>query len=146
MTLKRSIKPMKRTKLKTKTCLKKKSKQKISVIQRHLWELCKQVTRKNHGNTCYTCPATGLIGSNWHTGHLFPKASVGAFLKYDLRILRPQCYNCNINLGGRGADFYLKLLSEIGEEKMAQLQKDRQVIVKAEEHYLKLIDEYQKLV
>ena len=126
--------------------LRKKGKQKISVIQRHLWEQCKQITRKVHGNSCFTCGQSGLMGSNWHTGHLWAKASLGAYLKYDLRVLRPQCYNCNINRGGMGADFYRNMLKEIGEENMEQLEKDRQVTVNAMTHYLKLLEEYQKLV
>jgi hypothetical protein len=128
------------------TPLRKKGKQKISVVQRKLWELCKQIIRKKYGNTCYTCGALGLSGSNWHTGHLWAKASLGAYLKYDLGVLRPQCYHCNINLGGRGADFYTRMLSEIGEEKMAQLQKDRQVTVNAMDWYLKLIKEYTEIL
>lgn len=85
------------------------------------------------------------MGSNWHTGHLWAKASVGAYMKYDLRILRPQCYNCNINQGGRGADFYFRMLKENGEQYMNQLQQDRQKIVKAYDHYLSLLEEYTKL-
>lgn len=76
---------------------------------------------------------------------MWPKASVGAYLKYDLRILRPQCYNCNINDGGRGADFYKRMLSEIGQEKMSELEKDRQVIIPAYDHYVKILEEYSKL-
>jgi hypothetical protein len=128
------------------TPLRKKGKQKISIIQRKLWNLCKLIIRKKYGNVCYTCGALGLSGSNWHTGHLIAKAALGAYLKYDLRVLRPQCYNCNINQGGRGSDFYTRMLSEIGEEKMAQLQKDRQVTVNAMNHYLKLIKEYTDLL
>lgn len=129
-----------------KSPLRKKGKQKISVMQRHLWQLCKETIRKNYGNKCYTCHAVGLQGSNWHTGHLWAKASLGAFLKYDLRVLRPQCYNCNINRGGMGADFYRNMLREIGREKMAQLEKDRSVTVNAMDHYEKLLNEYQEII
>ncbi len=127
---------MKRTKLK------KKNKQKISTIQNKLWEIIKQIVRKKYPHSCYTCGATGLSGSNLQTGHLWAKASLGAYLKYDLRVLRLQCYHCNINLGGRGADFYKRMLEEIGSEEMEKLQKDRQRIVKAYEHYESLIEEY----
>lgn len=136
---------MKRCKIR-KQGLRRQGKQKISLVQRKLWVLCRNIIRQKYGNTCYTCSRTGLSGGNWQTGHMWAKASVGAFLKYDLRILRPQCYHCNINLGGRGADFYTRMLSEIGEEKMAQLQKDRQVMVNSMEHYLKLINEYTELL
>ena len=131
--------------MKTKVRLKKQSKQKISVLQRKLWDECKRIIRTRHGNVCYTCGATGLAGPNWHTGHLYPKASVGAYLKYDLRILRPQCYHCNINLGGNGAVYYRKMESEFGREYMDQLEGDKQVIVKAYDHYLVLLGEYQKI-
>jgi endonuclease I len=125
--------------------MKKNSTQKISVIQRKIWEHCKRLTRQNYGHTCYTCGSTGLTGSNWHTGHLWAKASLGAYLKYDLRVLRPQCYNCNINRGGMGADFYKKMLNEIGQEKMEQLEKDRQVEVRAYDFYVKLLEKYEKM-
>jgi hypothetical protein len=132
-------KPMKRSKLK------KVSKMPISLLQRKIWELCKQITRAKHGNKCYTCPKSGLVGSDWHTGHMWAKASLPACLKYDLRVLRPQCYNCNINKGGMGADFYKRMLSEIGQEEMDKLQVERQKLVNAYDHYIKLLAEYKTL-
>ena len=131
--------PAKRSKLR------KLGKSPISLIQRKLWQLCKEIIRKRYGNICYTCGRAGLEGSNWHTGHMWPKAALGAYLKYDLRVLRPQDYHCNINLGGNGAVFYVKMLAEIGPEKMAQLEKDRQVTVRAYDHYSQLLIEYTKL-
>lgn len=121
------------------TALKKKSKQKISTIQVKIWEHCKRLTRQKYGNTCFTCGATGLSGSNWHTGHLFAKASLGAFLKYDLRVLRPQCYNCNINLGGNGARFIENLRRIEGNEYVDAIIRDQQKVVKAYDFYLELL-------
>ncbi len=126
--------------------LKKQGRQPISCIQRKLWILCRCIIRKRYPHDCYTCNAKGLTGSNLHTGHLWSKASLGAYLKYDLRVLRPQCYNCNINRGGMGADFYKRMLKEIGPEKMEQLEKDRQITTKAYDHYVKLLEEYKKLI
>jgi hypothetical protein len=125
--------------------LKKQSKQPISKLQRQIWELCKKIIREKYGNVCYTCGAKGLVGSNWHTGHLFAKASLGAYLKYDLRVLRPQCYNCNINRGGMGADFYRNMIEREGQDYMDKLEKDRQVSVKAYDHYLKILQEYKQI-
>lgn len=130
---------MKRTKLK------KKSKDSISLLQRKIWELCKQIIRKKYGNTCFTCGRNGLDGSNWHTGHLIPKASIGAYLKYDLRLLRPQCYNCNINLGGNGAIFIENLRRKEGNDYVDKILQDRQATVKAYDHYLKIYEEYKVL-
>ena len=78
------------------------------------------------------------MGSNKQLGHLWAKACLGANLKYDLRILRWQCYSCNINRGGAGADFYARMVREKGQEYMDSLQKERQISVKAYDHYLKL--------
>jgi hypothetical protein len=128
-----------------KSSLHKKGKAKISVIQRTLWELCKQIIRKRHGNSCYTCNAQNLSGSNWQTGHMWAKGSLGAYMKYDLRILRPQCYLCNLRHGGRGADFYKRMLEEIGEDDMCKLEKDRQILVRAYDHYAKLVLEYKDI-
>lgn len=122
--------------------MRKKGRSEISVIQRKIWEECRRIIRKRYSNVCYTCHQTSLTGSNWHTGHLWAKASLGAFLKYDLRVLRPQCYNCNINRGGMGADFYRNMLKEIGKGRMTHLEKDRQVTVNALGHYRKILEEY----
>ncbi len=137
--LKRGTKQMKRG------TLKKKSKQKISTIQNKIWDECKRIIRAKYPPVCYTCSQTGLGGSNLQTGHLWAKASLGAYLKYDLRVLRIQCFRCNIHQGGRGADFYKKMLEEKGQEKMSELEKDRQVLVKAYDHYSKILEEYKKL-
>lgn len=125
--------------------IKRKSKSLTRKTQDELWELCKQITRKRYGNVCYTCGKGDLSGSNWHTGHMWAKASVGANLKYDLRILRPQCYFCNVNCGGRGAEFYARMLRENGQEYMDKLEQDRQKTVKAIDHFLLLIEEYKLL-
>lgn len=128
-----------------KTRLKKQSKQPISKIQRLLWNECKRIVREQFGNECYTCGAKGLTGSNWHTGHLIPKAACGAYLKYDLRILRPQCYHCNINLGGNGAEFYRRMIMREGATYVDMLIEDRQKTVKAYDHYVKLLEEYKNI-
>lgn len=98
---------IKRAKPKKKVVKKKFPKRKT--IENKLWELCKQITRKRHGNVCYTCGAQGLEGSNWHTGHGKPKGALPLRYKYDLRDLRPQCMNCNLNLGGCSDIFIAKL-------------------------------------
>lgn len=125
--------------------LKKTSKQSISKIQRELWEHCKRIIRAKYGNTCYTCGRGGLEGSNWHTGHLYAKASIGAYLKYDLRVLRPQCYFCNINCGGRGADFIENMRLIEGNAYVDAIIADKNKTVKAYDHYLKLLEEYKKI-
>lgn len=127
--------------------LKKESNQKISVIQRKIWECCKILTRRNYPDTCYTCNAVklSLKPVNWQTGHMLAKASVGAYLKYDLRLLRPQCYLCNMRHGGRGADFITNMRRIEGNEYVDQILADKRIIVKAYDHYVELLEKYKKL-
>lgn len=125
--------------------MKKQSKQKISVIQRKIWEHCKRIIRARYPNTCYTCGRTGLEGSNWHTGHMFSKATLSAFLKYDLRVLRPQCYFCNVNCGGRGAEFIENMRRIEGNEYVDKIILDKQKTVKAYDFYVDLLTEYENI-
>jgi hypothetical protein len=76
---------------------------------------------------------------------MLAKASVGAYLKYDLRLLRPQCYLCNIRHGGRGADFIENMRRIEGNDYVDQILKDRQVTVKAYDHYVKILEEYKSI-
>lgn len=141
---------MKRSPLKRKTTLKRKwkrrKKSQTTLIQEELWELCKTIIRTEYGNECYTCRKKGLFGAGWHTGHFIPKSTCGAFLKYDLRNLRPQCYYCNINLGGNGAIFYKRLVEEEGQKYVDKLFKDKEKVIEATPHYKKLIAKYKKKI
>lgn len=125
--------------------MRKQSKMKISVIQRKIWELCKQIIRENYPHTCYTCGAKNLEGANLQTGHMLAKASLGAFLKYDLRLLRPQCSRCNLWLGGMGAVFIENMRKIEGNRYVNKILYDRNIIVKAYDHYESVLEEYQKL-
>jgi len=124
--------------------MRKESKQSISKIQRLIWVECRRIKDKSVVD-CYTCGAKNLMGSNKQLGHLWSKATLSAFLKYDLRVLEWQCFRCNINGGGMGADFYLKKWEELGSKRMKQLQKDRQVSLKAMDWYINLLEEYKML-
>lgn len=131
--------------------LKKKSKLPIRKIQDLLWQECRRIAKEQFSNNgkidCYTCPAKNLQGSNCQLGHVpYPKASLGAYLKYDVfRVLRWQCMTCNIHRGGMGAEAYKRMLREEGKEYMDKLEKDRQVSVKAYDYYVKLLEEYKTI-
>jgi len=125
--------------------LPKQSKVSVAKIQRDLWVECRRIVRSRYKD-CYTCPAKDLVGSNAHTGHgPWAKAAIGAYLKYDLRCLRLQCYACNVHRSGMSYEFGKNLLKEIGPEAMAQLEADRQVSVKAVDHYASLLEQYRRL-
>ena len=115
----------------------------ISKLQKKLWEECKRLTRQKYGNTCFTCGKTGLEGSNYQTGHFIPSSTCGAYLRYDLRNLRPQCARCNLFGSGEGAEYYRRLVAREGQSYVDQLFADKNKIVKAFDHYSNLLAEYQ---
>lgn len=121
----------------------------MTSIEDELWDLCKQITRLLYKD-CYTCNQVNLQGKNAHTGHMYPKGALGASLKYDLRILRLQCFHCNINLGGMGAVYKSRMESEIGrkntEKLYAECVSSKGNPIEARPHYLRLIEEYKKLL
>jgi len=119
---------------------------KLKKIQTDLWKECRRITFAKYGNTCYTCGATNLVGSNLHLGHFIPRSTCGALLRYDLRNLRPQCARCNLWGNGEGAMFYQHLEEEIGKKALKQLIRDKQKSVKAVDHYTKLLKEYVEMV
>ena len=130
-----------------KSKLKKISKQPISKIQRTIWSLCKTIIRAKYGNVCYTCGASGLTGGNWQTGHFIPKGTCGAYLRYDLRNLRPQCAKCNIWEGGQGAAFYRNMVAREGQEYVDTLFECKKLIIpNAYTFYLELIKKYKELI
>lgn len=130
--------------------MKKVSAQPISKIQRLLWVECRRVADilykpKNGVFKCYTC-GRAVSGSNKQLGHVpWAKAALGAFLKYDMRVLRWQCYHCNINLGGAGTEAYKRMLREEGQAYVDKLEVDRQKTVKAYDHYIALLEYYKSI-
>lgn len=132
---------------KTKIVKKKRSMGQIKRFKTILWELCKQITRLKYGNKCYTCGKLGLEGSGWQTGHFIASSVGGVSLRYNLRNLRPQCYYCNINLGGNGSFFYKNLVEREGQQYVDQIFQDKQRIIKADEIWFKdKIQEYTLLL
>lgn len=129
-----------------KTRLRRKSKNPQKKLEEVLWQECRRIVGEQFGIDCYTCQAKNLQGSNKQLGHMWAKASLGAFLKYDIRVLRFQCFRCNINLGGNGAEFYKRMLQEEGKDYMNRLEQDRKIIVKASDYYKKLLEEYKLLM
>jgi hypothetical protein len=127
--------------------LPKKPKQRsMKAIVDELWSLCRQITFKRHGTDCYTCPQRNLEGRNLQCGHGYPNGALGASMKYDLRILRPQCYQCNINHDGMSVVFWKRLEQEIGapaaDNLYLECQRSKAGGTNARNHYLGLISLY----
>lgn len=120
----------------------------LKKLEEKLWDLCRKIIFKIYGRTCYTCGQTNLEGRNLQCGHYFPKGALGAKMKYDIRILRPQCFNCNINYGGMGGVFRERMAEEIGRDEEKKLflecQSSKSRTVKSSEYYPILIADYEK--
>ncbi len=121
----------------------------IGKLQKVLWQECRRVADilyppKNGVSYCFTC-SRPVSGSNKQLGHFLAKSVCGAFLKYDMRNLRWQCYFCNINLGGNGAVFYRKLVETEGKKYVDQLFQEKQKITKAYDHYLIQLEKYRRI-
>lgn len=110
----------------------RKKKTPVQKKKEKLWELCKEVVRKRDGNVCVICGASGLIGSNWHTGHLIPSSVCGAHLRYDLRNLHSNCYKCNVQCGGNGAMYYRALERKYGKTFVEKIFLEKNKSIKAD--------------
>ena len=118
----------------------------MHAIESQLWKLTRKRVFDLYGTNCYTCNQTLLVGANLQCGHAYPKGALGASLRYDVRVLRPQCFNDNINLGGMSVVFWKNLEKEMGKEEADALYEECRLSkgrpIKARDHYLKLIQEY----
>jgi len=83
----------------------------VTKLKEKVWKECKRIIQNRYGNNCYTC-GKYCEGSNRHTGHGKPNGALTLRYKFDLRNLRPQCYHCNINLGGCSDILIAKLEKE----------------------------------
>lgn len=133
--IKRSGKRIKRSKTlqnrsgrtKLKTTRKRRKKGELTKLKAKLWELCKLITRKQYGNadgtwTCYTSGKSIVLPKNVHTGHFIPSSLCSVELRYDLRNLRPQSYNDNINHSGNPHQFRRNLIAHHGIEYVEELE------------------------
>ena len=110
---------MPKTKLVKKPKLKKE--RSVSSLAKKVWALTREKALKEQADefgrvNCYTCSAKDLQGANRQLGHGYSKGALGITMQYDLRILRWQCFYCNLRMGGMGAVFWKNLEAEYGKE------------------------------
>jgi hypothetical protein len=114
---------------------KAKKQRKISVLKKELWDwfsLHQKLVYSEDGEwcNCYTCDNPIKIGStNCQGGHCLSKAANGG-LYFDERAVRPQCYYCNINLGGDHYHFNERLKQEIGLQAWQDMYDNRKAVQK----------------
>ena len=105
---------------------KRRRKGKITKLKDRLWELCKQITRaeciKKHGKlVCFTSEKVLVFPKDAHTGHYITSSWCSPELRYDLKNLRVQSYDENINKNGNTLQFRENLIRDHGVEYVDEL-------------------------
>ncbi len=108
-------------------------KQKHSTVKKRLWALVSLYIRRKYSDdngycSCVTCGATKPY-KQMQAGHFVPKKKGNAVYFVEENI-HPQCYQCNINLGGYGAMYNKFMLDTYGQEKIDELLDLAQTTVK----------------
>lgn len=88
------------------------AKKSLSGLKKALWALLAPAIRQAYGPLCFTCGGNGN-----QTGHMFAKGRAHAISAWHPDNLRPQCFYCNINMGGNGAEFARRFIETYGVER-----------------------------
>ena len=88
----------------------------LSSLKKKLWSIIAPQIRERYGPRCYTCGGNGT-----QTGHMFPKGRAHAISAFMPANLKPQCFYCNVNLGGNGAEFAARYLAREGKDKFSMV-------------------------
>lgn len=105
-------KPHKPVKKRSKVARRLNKRPSMRLLKDKLWAECRRIIKERHGNTCYTCGARELSGSNWQTGHFIASSICSVELRYSLDNLRPQCAACNIWKSGNWLAFENHLIKD----------------------------------
>ena len=105
---------------------KRRKKGELTKLKDALWELCKLITRKRCVQPdgtwiCYTSGKRIVFPKDAHTGHCIPSSLCSVELRYDLKNLRVQTYDQNINKNGNPLQFERNLIRDHGQEYMDDL-------------------------
>jgi hypothetical protein len=93
------------------------TRQYINILWRHFsWFI-----RQRDGGVCFTC-GKKCSGVGYHAGHFIPVGGNGGHaLRFDERNVNGQCFNCNINLGGNGGEYYRRMVVRYGQSVVDEL-------------------------
>lgn len=123
----------------------------LGKLKTQFWDVFSLYIKKKYTKDgilkCYTCGAELVIGtSNCQGGHYYTKKGFPALYFHENNV-RTQCYHCNISLGGNVNIFREKLLQEIGEEGIRELDEKRHGQIKiTKSEYLNLISIYKEKI
>lgn len=102
-------------------------------LRKQLWGLVSRYVRLSAaGFSGYACCVTCGAQKPWtelHAGHFVPQGR-GNVVRYDLRNIHPQCYRCNISLGGNPSAYAVYMLDNYGERVIRDLESRAHGVVK----------------
>ncbi len=124
-----------------------KKKKSLSKLKEEAWSLfsarLKERYADDEGNVrCYTCGANMKLNTvNCQGGHYLSRGAYPG-LTFHPDNSRPCCYRCNVHLHGNLVEFRVRLIEEIGLERVEALEAQRHVQVKlTRSDYEKMIEE-----
>lgn len=102
-------------------------KSELKKLKEKRWRLTSEYVRRLYADPHTESCACVTCGSEKHwkeqqAGHFIPQAQ-GNAVKWDLRNIHPQCFRCNINLGGNGAEYYPFMEMTYGKEVIDELRR-----------------------
>ena len=104
---------------------KPKKKRKLSAVKRDaLAWLSKCIRLSEAAVTGYGSCVTCGHGDNWvdlQAGHFVARAQ-GNLAAFDIRNIHTQCFRCNINLGGNGAEYFPWMVAKYGQEVVEEIR------------------------
>ena len=126
---------------------------KLSTLEKKAWTACSKyvrtlyclkTTKTPDTGRCFTCGAFLPI-QDLDCGHFIK--STNKDIKFHLDNLRPQCTRCNRFLGGNEGEYAIRLINEIGKERVDYLF-SRKGLVKARgrQDFLDLEQEFKNML
>jgi predicted nucleic-acid-binding Zn-ribbon protein len=124
----------------------------IKSLRNKVWKECVRIVRSKHIHTCISCGKENLEGKDLQAGHLFREKFLPFQMKLDLRLLRPQCINCNLYRKGNEAWFATNLIRQEGADYLLKIAEDIEFYEKEEldtaqkrEFLIRLLAKYKEL-
>ena len=120
----------------------------LTLAKEKLWAVTRLLVFKTYGSDCFTCPRKNLKGSDRHGGHVpWASSELSTPCRYDVRYIRAQCYDCNMNKNGCGAEAFKKMvLQGIDVDLMWNLNKEMKGKVYTLEQVKALTESYKQLL
>lgn len=95
----------------------------IKSLEAKVWLQCKRIIRNKYPHQCVSCQKL-IEGKDLHTGHYFRKKFIPLQMKYDLRLLRPQCPYCNMRKHGNLEWYTVHLLKHESSNYIIEIAED----------------------